>query len=1121
MPVHFFFAHRLEPLGTLLAGKLYEGLITAFECPEVVVPNSSLREWLQFKIARTRGCCTEIKFMFLEEVLLKVLSPMTQLNKKMIKCDVQVWALALYIHFSNAVVSEAEMEILLGIKLGEQNNDALKVRRLFWNLAENLGGLFLEYESQRQEMLDQWERQPPMGMSQMAIQARLYLTIRKKVFQNCDAIDFVELRQVVKQAHQLERTTAKIPLHLFGLSSLSPLHLEALYLIGQDRTIHLYLLNVCKEYWSDYQSFYGRDKKSFSEIEAIAYNKDEAGIELDRTWHDEVNPLLQQWGGQGREMLTLLHQFETRSANEFEMEQRWFGGACLQQNHARTLLESVQECIRNGVAKPQHKVVQDDSLQIIHYSNLWDGIEWVACDILTKLKLNPKLCWSDFAILSPDLKSIKPVVEGIFSNCLDDHVIPYHLKDIAPLEQSEFALALLDFFKLAKSEVSRKQVFILLGYNCIQQACGYNRSDLELWLKWMDELGILHHLDVQHKQASGLAATKRYTWSEGLEILCQKMVLSSIPAYLNYDRESLERAVLFFQTLFSDLKTLENYKGSYQTGLQLLLPILRRYFWNPQYRDQTLLEYMEQLQNFDFIEHFAAPVEFQCEDLKRISEMILKSMDRQGGAKFTAGVNVSSIRPMRPIPFEYVYVIGLNESDFPGAVVPHELDLRAYKRKLGDTSLTDKNRYLLLELVMSVKQGLVFGYQGADLVKEEERLPSSCILELQEHLNSDLLKVPFRQLKIAFGHIKQSENSERKGGLTTTEWQVSSEIIDKLPSKTFPKIWPLEIFSKFLDDPLECRLKTHFGLRLSYEELGAVVKEVEKISPSKYNLRNWLAQRIKQVGFEAWLAEDDEEVMRLHCDFPEADFGEYWTKQWRRIKTECLNEPDVKVLIDSFKQGRLRGSWAFGSPRINKLLQVQWPKLKIEINAAEVHEFESCLDCVWLDECEQINILIWTFSGGPDKLAISKQVVEPWLFSQALMQQDEYKKAIINLHVVYYDEKVDLRSYRVNKVQRHEFDELLKNWLAELKRQSSEQLPLRAVMATKIQNKTYPWESNEEVSCEDELLYKESLLKKMEDLSQKHDFSKWSQHIPLLINDHALSMVKSWYQPMMKSLFPQ
>jgi hypothetical protein len=86
-----------------------------------------------------------------------------------------------------------------------------------------------------------------------------------------------------------------------------------------------------------------------------------------------------------------------------------------------------------------------------------------------------------------------------------------------------------------------------------------------------------------------------------------------------------------------------------------------------------------------------------------------------------------------------VYIVGLQEGGFPGRADRSTLDLRLVRRRLGDVSRPDANRYLFLENLMAVRERLYLTYVNRDLAKDEEFYPCSVLKQLTEFIEAHVL----------------------------------------------------------------------------------------------------------------------------------------------------------------------------------------------------------------------------------------------------------------------------------------------------------------------------------------------------------------------------------------------
>ncbi len=140
-------------------------------------------------------------------------------------------------------------------------------------------------------------------------------------------------------------------------------------------------------------------------------------------------------------------------------------------------------------------------------------------------------------------------------------------------------------------------------------------------------------------------------------------------------------------------------------------------------------------------------------DFEIMREFIRSSLGSISGGRgdyLTEGVTISALQPMRPIPFRVVYVLGMEEGSFPGRADASSLDLRLQKRRIGDVSVPEKNCYLFLEMLLSVREKLYIGYLSKDLQKDRSIQSCSVVNQLRRVVEREILpdNSPFRVVDI-------------------------------------------------------------------------------------------------------------------------------------------------------------------------------------------------------------------------------------------------------------------------------------------------------------------------------------------------------------------------------------
>ncbi|HOD33630.1 MAG TPA: exodeoxyribonuclease V subunit gamma, partial [Holophaga sp.] len=89
------------------------------------------------------------------------------------------------------------------------------------------------------------------------------------------------------------------------------------------------------------------------------------------------------------------------------------------------------------------------------------------------------------------------------------------------------------------------------------------------------------------------------------------------------------------------------------------------------------------------------------------------------------GVVVAPYEAIRGLPFRALVLMGLGEGVFPEPDTRNPMDLRAQRRRPGDVTSSEQQRYLFLEALLSARDHLVLTFVGLDDLTGERREPSS------------------------------------------------------------------------------------------------------------------------------------------------------------------------------------------------------------------------------------------------------------------------------------------------------------------------------------------------------------------------------------------------------------
>ncbi len=913
MGVDLYFSNQLMPLAHKLQDNLGpEGLGGNILAPPVViVPNMNLSKWIKLTLARQAGIFMNVAFQYLETGLwqmIRSIDPRPGPGPRMLDKDTLTIIL-----FFILMAQDRETPDLRPLNAylrwtGNARND-IEIR--CWQLSGELARLFQEYEYHRSDMIQRWLADGGTTDAMETCQRRIYLKMRslKDQLGRSTGQPFRSLAEYARDV--LFPAAADKPngrrllsrVHFFGLSQISPLHLQLLSQLKSFFDIRIYSLNPSREYWEDIKTPFEKRWIERSKVSRLKLSQDEwsAGDLFSQVDH----ALLSAWGKPGRESIRLLCQLTDydfhAGFSEIPQPDTVLGAV----GHGLLTLEG-----QGGKPAP---LAQDTSLQIVACPGLRREVETVYNSILHNLEADPDLCMTDIAVMVSDMSRYKPVVDSVFSR--QPARIAYNLVDSNARTESMFAQAVLAVMDLSRGSFSRKEVFALLRNPCVMQRWGYGPEALSVWIGWADALGIFHGYENKAAHAGTGPSGGLFSWRQGLERMRISRVMTPPAAVAGAPRPHFNGIVPFSDINTGDDRLLEKFCGLVES-LHRAVGSLRMASASAQQWRNTFFKVVDQFIEisaemrgeetvfqslvgaFDHFVHYDALGQIEpgrpltADALWLFVRAHLEGITGGQGDYLTGGVTVSALMPMRPIPFRVVYVLGLEEGRFPGRVQDSLLDLRCRKRRIGDINPAERNRYLFLEILVSVRGKLYLSYVSRDLQKDRDLAPCSVVHQLQRYVERQVLggqsfrlgHIPIKADSPAYlapdainewsdvmvnGNLVQRLSCYRRSGVwpaflhqatsadlkTAARYRPDFTLPDRTPDPASADAEPLTIglLRRFLLDPVDVVGRYHMGIDEQIDptaELGEIADEpLSSQFPVDYEIRtasvqNWLEAQL-------------------------------------------------------------------------------------------------------------------------------------------------------------------------------------------------------------------------------------------------------------------------------------
>lgn len=920
MGVTLYFSNQLMPLAQrLLQNLMPDGMDTnVLEAPVVIVPNMNLSKWIKLTLPRNAGVFMNVECAYLEHGLWQMITAMAPPTDSGIEpldnANLKILLFFILMGLDSKDQTVASITRYLRQPDGKAHTD-MELR--CWQLAEELSRLFQEYEYHRSDMIQGWRdgRRPDDAMEDcqqwlynrvQALKTQLEPILGHPLLSMADYARCLPTPSGPEGAH-LAQPLPRV--HFFGLSQISPLHTELLSRLQTGFDIHIYSLNPSREYWEDIKTPVEKKWILRKNVSGLKFSEQEwsAGDLFAPIDHE----LLSAWGKPGRENIRLLCQL-----TDYD-----FHAGFSDMPQPDTVLSGVKHGLLTlaSPADPPSGMSQDTSLQIVACPGIRREVETVYNSILYNLEIDPDLCMTDIAVMVPDMSRYKPVVDSVFSR--QPARINHSLVDASASTESVFAQAVLSLMALARGSFSRKDVFDFLRNPCVMQRWSYTPEILAIWIEWADALGIFHGFENPHGTDATLPEAGLFSWRQGLERLRLSRIMTPPTAAIGSPRPhfngltpfadihtgdhrllaqfcslipALHKAVARFKTAPTSASTWRDTFFQVVDQFIEIAPDMR----GEETVFQSLSSAFDGFERYDALMQIAPGRPLSAEALWAFVRSHLEGISGGQGDYLTGGVTVSALMPMRPIPFKIVYVMGLEEGRFPGRATDSLLDLRIRKRRIGDVGLAERNRYLFLEILISVSDKLYLSYVSRDLQKDRDLEPSSVVQQLRRHVEQQLLagrsfktqQIPIKADSPRYlaadaitrwsdvmvnANVIQRLSSYRRSGqwdalaarITSAEQAAISRFEPdfSLPAASAPADSPstvgltIDLLRRFLLDPVAVAARYHLG---AYEQIDptAELAEMEdeplaSCFPVDYEIRttpvhNWLIDEVNDSGDE-------------------------------------------------------------------------------------------------------------------------------------------------------------------------------------------------------------------------------------------------------------------------------
>ena len=471
------------------------------------------------------------------------------------------------------------------------------------------------------------------------------------------------------------------------------------------------------------------------------------------------HPLLRSWGRPYRERAVLLASSESVGVpapvpvDESIAAEPW---------PPSSLLSRLQHDLRQGCAPLGDFELdpEDFSVQVHSCHGQARQVQVLRDAILHLLDDDPTLREEDIVVLSPAIDQFAPLVEAGFGISSDEAATTaveatprlfYRVTDRSLRESHPILAALDSLLALVSGRFGASQMLEFVSLPVVQRRFGFDDDSLATITEWVTETKVRWGLDGEQRAAFGFPSEfTANTWRAAVDRLLMGVALGDDDLDLGpggvapYGIESGDIATLGrFADLVARLAWLSRETRGSRGVLgwcEALYEAIDQFFEvddTQQWQVSKLRRILAEIGDKALVGDKPSSVEISLTEMRRLLA------DRLQGAPvrsefFRGGITVSSLTPLRWLPFRVVCLLGLDEAGTSGAGVADGDDLAATAPLVGDRDPRSEIRQALLEAVLAAGEHLVITRTGHD-VRTNREVPCATVLaELRDTITATL-----------------------------------------------------------------------------------------------------------------------------------------------------------------------------------------------------------------------------------------------------------------------------------------------------------------------------------------------------------------------------------------------
>ncbi|NCF70831.1 MAG: hypothetical protein GWP59_03925 [Chlamydiales bacterium] len=906
-----FLSNKIEFLSHALSDFLASNSSSLFSPRLVAIPCRSSKTYLQYHLSKQQQSLIACEFLFIEKAFKKILQVLN-LPTSSLQFLSDSWELPLLIEQiieqvlsnKNALSPEKQKIFSHLIAIIDKEQGAPPIE----NLCLELAALFRLYNLHGETFL----RDPSLIPENQLWQYELFTLLHNQLkIQPTCLLPGV----ITKQVQQLPKEE-KCSLAIYCFNFFPKPYLEICKALSSLIDINIYLLSPSMKFWGDNMS--DRELRYLIRQEGLA-GEANSSEDIDTLLYNR-NSLLGNLGKIGRQWLKHLEDEPSYTAyftNPSVIDHSEYSSLIDRESYEEegqkaSLLSHIQHDIlllrQEKRGCPISISPSDTSIEIHYCPNKLREVEVMHQRLLDYIStMHSTQDWQQaILIMAPDISSYQVYIDKVFKE--SEHPLKYHFSEIPPKKQS-LSQAFKDLIELSKNRCSINSLLQFFKNPIVSKKLNIDKHMLALLKDAFQHSEILWGLDKSQQQLFlkdhfNQDIPQHLLTGSLLDTLINKLKsfahpLSNIDAFFNprnlssstLESPLLGQLILIIENLSEDLKPLYSQeKQSLEFWTSCLCQLIDSYFL----LDENVSSQEEVKSLYDLVKlpltHNRDLGNHQV-SFSSISTYLLQQLNKETMNRNQQGfgtIQCCSLMPLRSIPSQAIFILGINEDCFPRKEVSSALNLlKQIKGCDFFPQKMDQDCYLFLETLLCARDKLYFSSTACSKEDGMEKA-SPLLIDLIDYIDLNYS---------VEGH------------------PVTSNIIHVHPAS---KLDPQYFTSPSLMKNFETLLQDHYSTMISSNITRSSLKGKPSTPEENYNLQD-LAQLSKKPltlfykkNWDTNFKEELQKTSQPHDGLSLNNLEKYWLKQlsnedlptrWNQIKqhAKLSNSPLSLTTLRKFE----------------------------------------------------------------------------------------------------------------------------------------------------------------------------------------------------------------------------